>query len=116
MPKMICSCQETLSYGEIPNPIEWLIISDAAFDKFSGQVDSETIYQAMTSLLRCPNCGRLWVFWEGFQSPPQEFVPTAKSQVDDHQQNVADYRKLLTLSDELRKMAETRLQELEPVK
>ena len=55
-----------MRYGEIPNPIEWLIISDVDFDEFSGTVDREQIYMATKSMLRCPKCLRLdileWIF------------------------------------------------------
>lgn len=79
MPKLVCTCGEVLSYGDIPNPIEWLLISDTDFDQFSGLVEAEAIYKASKSLLRCPHCHRLWVFWDGFQAPPEEYVPNSSS-------------------------------------
>ncbi|PJB35220.1 MAG: hypothetical protein CO108_26270 [Deltaproteobacteria bacterium CG_4_9_14_3_um_filter_63_12] len=75
MPKLRCTCSEVLNYGEIPCPIEWLTISDVEFDGLSKPCDLEVLYQRMTSLLQCPDCGRLWVFWEGFGKPPTEYVP-----------------------------------------
>lgn len=75
MPKMLCTCGEVLRWGEIPNPIEWLMIADGDFDRFRGPVEAEEIYRAMTHLLRCPRCGRIWVFWEGFAAAPEEYVP-----------------------------------------
>ena len=75
MPKMLCRCGETLRWSEIPNPIEWLLIADTAYDEYHNQVDAESLYRAMTHLLRCPTCDRLWVFWEGFPSDPTEYVP-----------------------------------------
>lgn len=77
MPKIVCKCGEWLLYGDIPNPIEWLLISDIEYDKFSGVVDAEDVYRVMKHLLRCPNCGRLWVFWNGFDHEPEEYVPKA---------------------------------------
>lgn len=74
MPKLTCRCGEILRYGEIPSPIEWKIISDVAYDQFSGPIDAEDIYAAMESLLRCPHCARLWVFWNGFEAEPQEYI------------------------------------------
>ena len=70
MPSINCKCGKKLGYGEIPNSIEWLMISDEAYDKYSGEIDSELLYKEMKSFLKCPNCGRLWVFWDGFQSSP----------------------------------------------
>jgi hypothetical protein len=79
MPGLDCSCGNRIPYGDIPCQDEWLIISDADFDSFSGQVDTEELYRAMKSILRCPVCGHLWVFWNGYQDVAQEFIPqTAK--------------------------------------
>jgi hypothetical protein len=75
MPSIQCHCGERLGYGEIPNPIEWLAISDAEYDAYSGMIDSEALYNAMRSFLKCPRCGRLWVFWDGFQKPPKVYAP-----------------------------------------
>jgi hypothetical protein len=71
MPNILCRCDEILSYGEIPSPIEWRIISDVRFDDFSGVVDAEEIYMATDMMLRCRKCGRLWVFWEGSSVPTE---------------------------------------------
>jgi hypothetical protein len=79
MPSLMCKCSKRISYGEIPCQDEWLLVSDVEFDRFTGQVDAEAIYGAATSLLKCPSCERLWVFWNGFQSPPFEYA----KQVDD---------------------------------
>ena len=79
MPGMLCRCAESLRYGEIPNRIEWLVISDVEYDRFSGSVDAEELYRAMKSILKCPKCGRLWIFWEGFSQPPAEYVPVGGS-------------------------------------
>jgi hypothetical protein len=75
MPSIACRCGEPLKYGELPNRIEWLLVSDTEFDQFAGQVDAERVYERMTHALRCPHCGRFWVFWNGFGAEPQEFTP-----------------------------------------
>lgn len=75
MPTLNCACGHRISYSAIPSPDEWLLISDVEFDSFSGMVDAEDIYRAMKSLLKCPVCGRLWVFWNGYQDVAQEYVP-----------------------------------------
>ncbi|TWT29621.1 hypothetical protein Enr8_48090 [Blastopirellula retiformator] len=74
MPKFACKCGETLGFGDIPNPIEWLFISDSDFDAISGLVDSESLYCKMNSFLECPSCKRLWIFWNGFDADPLEYV------------------------------------------
>ena len=75
MPGLECKCGHRISYTEIPCKDEWLVISDCDYDAFSGQVDAEDVFRAMTSMLKCPACGRLWVFWEGFGRRPSEYVP-----------------------------------------
>jgi hypothetical protein len=61
-------------YGEVPTDQEWLIISDREFDSFSGEVDSADVYRRMRSLLKCPECARLWIFWDGLSRRPQEYA------------------------------------------
>jgi hypothetical protein len=51
------------------------LASIVEFDKFSGQVDAEEIYNAMKSLIKCPSCGMMWFFWNGFQAEPQQYIP-----------------------------------------
>lgn len=75
MPSILCRCGNKLNFGKIPNPIEWLMISDEGFDKFQGAVASEDIYREMSSVLKCSRCGRLWVFWNGFDSAPVSYTP-----------------------------------------
>jgi hypothetical protein len=68
MSSFFCKCHQRLRIsGEIPNPIEWLIISDTAYDGFAGLIDAENLYHAFKHMLKCPNCGRLWVYWDGFE-------------------------------------------------
>ncbi len=45
--------------GEVPNSIEWLLISDVDFDNFHGAIDSEVLYKEMKSLLVCNQCKAL---------------------------------------------------------
>jgi hypothetical protein len=70
MPSISCACGNKLAYGEIPNPIEWRMISDAEFDQFAGTVDAEDVYKKTVSALRCDRCGRLWIYWDGFENEP----------------------------------------------
>jgi hypothetical protein len=80
MPGLDCKCGHRISYGEIPSKDEWLFISDVDFDTFAGQVDAEQVYRAMRSFLKCPVCGRLWFFWNGFQQPAEEYLPAKGKQ------------------------------------
>jgi hypothetical protein len=74
--KSRCVCATIIQMsGEIPNGLEWKILSDVDFDRFEGLADAEDIYSASKSMFRCPTCGRLWVFWDGIDRPPQCYKP-----------------------------------------
>lgn len=70
MPSYICKCRTRIDYSSIPNPNEWLLISDTDYDNYSGLVDAEDVYLKFTHALMCPNCSRLIIFREGFGAPP----------------------------------------------
>jgi uncharacterized protein with PIN domain len=65
-----------LDFGNVPNSIEWLMISDTRFDEFTGNVDAEELYAEFEHFLKCSKCGRLWMFWNGFKHQPACYEPT----------------------------------------
>ncbi|MBF0227971.1 MAG: hypothetical protein HQK76_21225 [Desulfobacterales bacterium] len=75
MPSIKCKCGHKISYGEIPNPNELLIISDIEFDALPEAIDVEQLYKQMKSMLQCNKCNRLWYFNNGFENDPIGFVP-----------------------------------------
>ncbi|RZK33973.1 MAG: hypothetical protein EOO61_14365 [Hymenobacter sp.] len=70
MPSFFCKCGERILDGRIPQPTEWLLMSDVEYGTYSGMVDAEQLYLAMKSMLLCPQCGRVWIFWNGYQQLP----------------------------------------------
>ncbi|GAB3939874.1 hypothetical protein GCM10028805_00800 [Spirosoma harenae] len=70
MPKFSCKCSHIIPIGEIPTPDQWNMISDIEYDSFAGSIDSEQLYSKMKVVLKCPVCGRLYVFWNGWQADP----------------------------------------------
>lgn len=71
MPKIKCICGEIIGLGEIPSPNQKLIISDVDYDKYSeGSIDAEKLYQAMTLVVVCPVCNRLYLYDNGFENEP----------------------------------------------
>lgn len=54
----------------MPNKLEWLCMSDVAFDEYGGRFDVENRYMQMVSFYRCPVSDHLWFFWDGFDAPP----------------------------------------------
>ena len=73
--KIICQCGEWLRYGDIPNQIEYLFISDVEYDNVIGSIDAEELYRRLNHFLKCPNCGRLHIFWEGFGKEQKIYTP-----------------------------------------
>lgn len=71
MPSILCLCNQKISYSEIPSKYEWLFMSDIEFDNFTGNVDAEEVYSKMKHFLRCSSCHRLYIFWKGFNNPPE---------------------------------------------
>jgi hypothetical protein len=78
MPAIRCRCNNVISYGEIPNPNEMRMISDVAYDNYTGLIDAEDLYEKMTSILQCNVCGRLWIYWNGYRSTPTSYMPEDK--------------------------------------
>ena len=69
MPFFECKCGARIDMGSIPNPNEWLIISDDLYDKYSGAVDAEELYKDFLHMIKCSSCGGLHIFWDGMQFP-----------------------------------------------
>lgn len=74
MPKFLCSCGEVIRYSDIPCKIQYKFISDVKYDDYQGLIDSEQLYLDMESFLKCENCKRLYVFWNGFGEEPDEYL------------------------------------------
>lgn len=76
---MRCDCGKRIYLGEIPCPYEWNFISDSDLGQFfserSKMIDGEKLYLKMNSFVKCPECGSLWLFWDGDNSKAQKFKP-----------------------------------------
>jgi len=47
------------------------MISDVSFEKyFNIEIKAEELYSEMKIVAHCPNCGRLHVFYNGFDKDP----------------------------------------------
>jgi hypothetical protein len=75
MAKFLCKCGETLRIsGAIPNPIESHIIPDSDLEAFVESArDADGLYPSGIPMLRCPNCDRLWIYWDGWDGPPNVY-------------------------------------------
>jgi hypothetical protein len=80
MSKLLCPCGEVIRIsGSIPNPVEWLLVSDEGFD-VEGLIDRQKLYFEMTHLFRCPTSDHLFIFWDGFDAPGTTYAPTGAVQ------------------------------------
>ena len=50
-----------------------MIISDDDYEKFDNPIDSVKLYLKMTMLVKCPVCGRIYIYWNGFNEEPEVF-------------------------------------------
>jgi hypothetical protein len=75
MPSIKCKCGSFVNFSEIPNPNEWVIISDIEFDSFPNNLNKDELYRQMKSMLVCPTCKRILVFWNGFDNDPTFYKP-----------------------------------------
>jgi len=57
------------------HPAEYLLVSDLDFDGFTGLVQAEDVYMAMSHAFPCASCDRLHVFWSGMGEHPMVYVP-----------------------------------------
>ena len=75
MGKFSCSCGNTIRIsGEIPNPFQYLYISDQDFEPFGDTIDTSILYQRMNIFFKCSNCERLWFFENGIEAIPTSYL------------------------------------------
>lgn len=77
MPKIRCNCDNIISYSQVPNPNEWLMISDVEYDSYDSGTSLGELYGNMKSILKCDTCGGLWIYWNGFDNEPTFYLPEA---------------------------------------
>ena len=100
MPAILCSCGKRLSLGRIPCEIEWKIISDTKLIEMPEQIEMEQLYEAMSPMFKCPHCARLWVYWNGFQNAPQEYIKAADKKLEETKPlNKIEHRDTLNLQE-----------------
>ncbi|BCL30240.1 hypothetical protein GCM10017557_50990 [Streptomyces aurantiacus] len=58
--------------GEIPNPLEWHLASDQeleeSWENFAG------LQEKARPVFLCPACGRIWVYWNGYEGPRVSYL------------------------------------------
>jgi hypothetical protein len=78
MARFLCACGDQIrTSGDIPHPYEWLLIADRDVpdSAWEGETSIKQIYELANHAFKCPTCGRLWVFWDGFDADPKRYDP-----------------------------------------
>ena len=79
MAKFLCPCGEVITTsGRVPNPLEWLLISDESYDRVRGTKEAESLYESMVHAFRCPGSGHLFVYWDGMGQEATIYQPSGR--------------------------------------
>lgn len=73
MPSYLCKCQHRIDYSEIPAEASYHLVADLDAEVDDDLVTYNATWTAAAEVLRCPSCGRLWVFWNGMNQAPTEY-------------------------------------------
>jgi hypothetical protein len=75
MAKFLCRCGNALhTSGPIPHPDGLYIIAETGFDERADEPDFDLIRES-TGVHRCRSCGRIWVWWDGWDRDPVSYRP-----------------------------------------
>ena len=73
MPSYLCKCKTRIDYTQIPATCSYHLVEDAAAEVQHDLITYNASWNESTEVLRCPSCGRLWVFWDGMSNAPTEY-------------------------------------------
>jgi hypothetical protein len=73
MPGYLCKCDVRMDYTEIPAACSYYLVEDAAVDIQEDITTHQAAWTDLKNVLRCPACGRLWIFWNGMALAPTEY-------------------------------------------
>jgi hypothetical protein len=74
MPSYLCKCNKRIDYTSIPADPSYQLVADKDVVVQDDIVTCNATWSEATQVLRCPYCGRLWVFWDGFHKAPTEYL------------------------------------------
>ncbi|WP_105971824.1 hypothetical protein [Streptomyces geranii] len=60
--------------GAIPNPLEWHLSSDQELEESWEAEDFARLQQVARPVFLCPRCGRIWVYWDGYEGERVSYV------------------------------------------
>ncbi|RJQ80330.1 hypothetical protein D5S17_07625 [Pseudonocardiaceae bacterium YIM PH 21723] len=65
--------------GYIPNPGEWLVVSDEDINGDDSAKTIDEMYARSNHAFRCPDSGHLFIFWEGLGGAMSIYQPPTVS-------------------------------------
>jgi len=75
MAKYLCPCGGIVhTSGTIPHPLGLYILTEKQYEERADAEDFDVILES-TGAHRCPDCARLWVWWDGWESEPTIYAP-----------------------------------------
>ncbi len=74
MPKIVCLCNTIIDLSEIPSKNQLHLIEDTTLDNFGNSISAEELYKVSTIAAKCPSCGRLHIFWNGFKTAASVYL------------------------------------------
>ena len=81
MPQLLCKCGERFDLVTIPSPHGYHMISEQRADEIEPTTDAahiaQVLFRGSFEAYRCPNCGRLAIFWEKRGNSPTFYLPEA---------------------------------------
>ena len=71
MAKVMCRCGNLLSSVQCPNDVQLRVYTDAEWDAIinMGVIDSVDIPFPKYDVWKCPKCGRIYVYDDGYGDP-----------------------------------------------
>jgi hypothetical protein len=73
-PSITCTCSTRIEYGEAGSPNSWFFFSEAEQAALPPSAGLAEFAAMMKHAVLCPNCRRLYVWWEKGKAPT-EYVP-----------------------------------------
>jgi ribosomal protein S27E len=78
MPKVLCRSAKKSRSTPSPAPTSGLsfLMLSTIYDRISETpIDPEVLYREMQTMVKCPHCGTLAIYWDGMDKPPQVYEP-----------------------------------------
>jgi hypothetical protein len=70
---LLCVCDNLIDMSPVPNPNGYAIIkeSDLSALESTDKVSIDELYKTIRWSVKCPYCGRLWLFNPGYDTEPE---------------------------------------------